>query len=210
MRRSSTLHGLDAPLTISIQAGRGSGVVTVDVANAIFLVCLVAGGALLLVTVLLDDIIGGILDSLHLGFDLGGVSLMPLLLAFVSMFGVGGLIGTQLLQLDSGRASLLGAVFGVAGAGIVFLMFNTLKRAEAPPPFSLNDLVGSSARVAVGIPARRFGSVLISHAGTSHNMTATADVDVSAGESVTVVAVAGSSLVVAPISGTSGGGNTRA
>lgn len=184
--------------------------ITVDVANAIFLVCLVAGGALLLVTVLLDDILGGILDSLHLGFDLGGVSLMPLLLAFVSMFGVGGLIGLQLLQLDSGRASLVGAIFGVAGSAVVFVMFNTLKRAEAAPPFSLNDLVGSSARVAVGIPARRYGSVLISHAGASHNMTATADVDVSAGESVTVVAVAGSNLVVAPMSATSAGGNARA
>lgn len=184
--------------------------VTIDVANAIFLVCLVAGGVLLLVTVLLDDILGGLLDSLHLGVDFGGVSLMPLLLAFVSMFGVGGLLGTQVLQLDSGRASLVGAVFGAAGAGLVFVMFNALKRAESPPPFSLSELVGHTGRVAVSIPARRFGSVHVSHAGTSHSMTATADVDVPTGASVEVVGIAGSNLVVAPISGASGGGDTNA
>ena len=86
-----------------------------DLANAIFLFCLVLGGGLLLVTVLLDDIVGGVLDALHFGFDIGGVTLMPPLLGFVAMFGVGGLIGTQVLQLDNGRASLLGAVAGAAG-----------------------------------------------------------------------------------------------
>ena len=175
--------------------------ITVDVANAIFLVCLLVGGALLLVTVVLDDFIGGILDSLHAGIDLGGVSLMPLLLGFVSMFGVGGLIGTQLLQLDSGRASLLGGVAGALGAGFVFAMFSVLRRSEAPPPFSLNDLVGQRARVSVAIPARRFGSVYLSYAGASHNLTATADVDVPNGATVTVTGVAGSHLVVAPFGG---------
>jgi membrane protein implicated in regulation of membrane protease activity len=173
-------------------------VITIDVANAIFLVCLLAGGALLLVTVVLDDLLGGILDSLHVGFDLAGVSLMPLLLGFVSMFGVGGLIGTQLLQLDSGRASLVGGLAGAVGAAFVFVMFSMLRRSEAPPPFSLNDLVGQRARVSVAIPARRYGSVYLTYAGASHNLTATADTDVPNGATVTVTGVAGSHLIVAP------------
>jgi hypothetical protein len=52
----------------------------IPVDDLIFLVCTIVGGGLLLVTVLVDDILGGILDVLHIDFDIGGVSLMPLLL----------------------------------------------------------------------------------------------------------------------------------
>ena len=58
--------------------------ITIDLANAIFIGCVAVGGILLLITVLLDDLLGGLLDFLHLGFDVGGVTLMPLLLGFVS------------------------------------------------------------------------------------------------------------------------------
>lgn len=172
--------------------------ITVDLANGVFLVCLLAGGILLLVTVLLDDIVGGLLDFLHIDFDLGGVSLMPLLFGFVSMFGVGGLFGTEVFGLDAGRASVVGAVAGLAGSGIVYLIFGFLRRAEAPDAFSLADLVGHRARVSVTIPAGRYGSVLLSHAGTTHNLTATADADIPAGSTVLVTDVAGSTLIVAP------------
>jgi len=88
-------------------------VFTIDLANTIFVICLAVGGILLLLTVLLDDILGGLLDFLHIDFDLGGVTLMPLLLAFVAMFGVGGLIGTEALGLAAGPASLIGALSGL-------------------------------------------------------------------------------------------------
>jgi membrane protein implicated in regulation of membrane protease activity len=57
-------------------------------------------------------------------------------------------------------------------------------------------MVGSTGRVSVGIPANRYGSVLISFAGASHNMGATADVEIPAGRVVKVVGIAGSNLVV--------------
>jgi membrane protein implicated in regulation of membrane protease activity len=174
-------------------------VFTIDVANTIFVVCLAVGGILLLVTVLLDDILGGLLDFLNFDFDLGGVSLMPLLLAFVAMFGVGGLIGTEALGLGTGPASLVGAVSGLLGAGIVFLLFSVLRRAEAPQAFSLSDLVGRSGRVSVTIPAGRNGSVLLSYGGSSLDLTATAEADVSAGTLVTVTDVVGGILIVRPI-----------
>jgi len=176
-----------------------------DLANAIFLFCLVLGGGLLLVTVLLDEIVGGLLDAVGLGFDVGGVTLMPPLLGFVAMFGVGGLIGTQVLQLDNGRASLVGAVAGAAGFGLVFGMFSVLRRSESAPAFSLSELVGQTGRVNVAIPARRFGSVFVSYAGASHNLTATADADVASGAAVRVVSVAGTNLVVEPLVGAQGG-----
>lgn len=178
---------------------------TIDVANTIFVVCLAVGGILLLIAVLLGDVLGGILDGVGIDFDIGGVSLMPLLLAFVAMFGVGGLIGTEALGLGSGPASLVGAAFGVAGAGVVYALFAILRRAEAPDAFSLRDLVGRTGRVTVGIPAGRNGSVLVSHGGASDELTATADVDVPAGATVTVADVVAGTLIVRPTSRDSGG-----
>lgn len=171
---------------------------TIDLANTIFVLCVAVGGVLLLLTILLDDILGGVLDFLHIDFDLGGVTLMPLLLGFVSMFGVGGLFGTEVFNLDAGPASLVGIAFGLVGAGVVSLIFSFLRRAEAPPAFSLTELVGRHGRVSVSIPAGRSGSVLLSYAGGTDNLTATADVDIAAGTVVVVTAIYGSTLVVTP------------
>ncbi len=169
-------------------------------ANSIFVVCLLVGGGLLLVTVFLGDLVG----ALHVGFDLGGVGLLPVLLGFVSMFGVGGLFATAVFHLDAGPASLVGGACGVAGSALVFGLFNILRKSEGATAFSLNDLVGQTGRVSVGIPRTRFGSVMLSYAGQSMEMTATADIDIAAGTTVKVEAVAGNNLVVAPLSAKGG------
>ena len=170
--------------------------ITIDLANSIFVLCVAVGGILLLITILLDDLLGGLLDFLHLGFDVGGVTLMPLLLGFVSMFGVGGLFGTQLFNMTAGPASLVGLVFGLVGAATVYGMFGLLRRAEAPAAFSLNEMVGQRGRVTVGIAAGRTGSVLLSYGGVTHDLSATADHDIPAGSVILVTDVAGSMLVV--------------
>jgi membrane protein implicated in regulation of membrane protease activity len=171
----------------------------VPIEDLIFVVCTLIGGGLLLVTVVVDDILGGLLDALHLGFDIGGVSLMPLLLGFVSMFGVGGLFATQVLGVHGGSAAIVGVVGGVIGFLIVFVMFTMLRRSEGANPFSTSSLVGRQASVAVSIPAGRFGSVLVKAEGQTHEFSATAAVDISAGTAVTVTGTAGTGLVVAPL-----------
>lgn len=178
---------------------------TIDVANTIFIVCLAVGGILLLVTVLLDDLLGGLLDGMNINFDIGGVSLMPLLLAFVAMFGVGGLIGTEALNLGSGPASLVGAVSGMLGTVIVYALFSILRRAEAPQAFSLSDLVGRTGRITVGIRAGHNGSVLLTYGGASHELSATSTTDVVAGTVVSVTDVVGGTLIVTPQTAASGG-----
>jgi membrane protein implicated in regulation of membrane protease activity len=178
--------------------------IDVPIEDLIFVVCTLVGGGLLLVTVLVDDILGGVLDALHIGFDIGGVSLMPLLLGFVSMFGVGGLFATQVLGLHAGPAAIVGTVGGVIGFLIVFVMFTLLRRSEGANPFSTSSLVGRQASVSVGIPAGRFGSVLVKAEGQTHELSATSSVDIPPGSAVTVVGTAGIGLVVEPLARSSG------
>jgi membrane protein implicated in regulation of membrane protease activity len=170
----------------------------VPIEDLIFVVCTLIGGSLLLITVLVDDILGGVLDALHVGFDIGGVSLMPLLLGFVSMFGVGGLFATQVLNLHAGPAAVVGTVGGVIGFGIVFVMFTVLRRSEGANPFSTSTLVGRQASVSVSIPAGHFGSVLVKAEGQTHEFSATASVDIPAGTVARVRGVAGAGLMVEP------------
>lgn len=166
-------------------------------ADLVFGVCLLAGGAMLLLTLIVDDIFGGLLGAIHLGFDVAGVSPTPMLLGFVAMFGIGGLFGLHGLNAGVGIATLVGVVAGLVGSGVVFGAFKVLRQAESSDTFSLQEMIGSTGRVSVGIPANRFGTVLISFAGASHNLTATADAAIPAGSQVKVVGVAGTNLVVA-------------
>jgi len=168
--------------------------IDIPVEDLVFVVCALVGGGLLLITVLLDDILGAIFD-----FDVGGVSLMPLLLSFVSMFGVGGLFATRVLDVHGGAAAAWGGGFGIAGMGIAYFIFSTLRRAESPAPFSTSDLVGRDAYVQVGIPAGRYGSVLIKAEGQTHEFSATSPTDIAAGSVVRVSGVGGTGLIVEPI-----------
>ena len=152
---------------------------------------------MLLLTLIVDDIFGGLLGAVHLGFDVAGVSPTPMLLGFVAMFGIGGLLGLHGLNAGVGGATLIGVGAGLAGSLVVFGAFKVLRQAESSDTFSLQEMIGSTGRVSVGIPANRFGTVLISFAGASHNLTATADVAIPAGSQVKVVGVAGTNLVVA-------------
>ena len=150
--------------------------ITVPVEDFVFILCTLVGGGLLLITVLVDDILGGVLDALHIGFDIGGVSLMPLLLGFVSMFGVGGLFATQVLDVHGGQAAIVGAISGALGFA------HRLPDVHAPPPGRGRRPVLDSptswagpASVAVAIPAGRIGSVYVKAEGQTHEFSATAD-----------------------------------
>src|SRR5260221_13446169 len=168
-------------------------------ADVVFGVCLLFGGALLLLTLIVDDIFGGLLGAIHLGFDVAGVSPTPMLLGFIAMFGVGGLFGVHGLGANVGVATLAGIVAGILGALVVFFAFKVLKLAESSDTFSLEEMIGSTGRVSVGIPANRFGSVLISFAGGSPNLTATADAEIPPGPTVKVVGVPGGNPLVPPL-----------
>jgi membrane protein implicated in regulation of membrane protease activity len=171
--------------------------ITVPIEDFVFILAALVGGGLLLITVVLDDVLGGILDAFHLDFSIGGISLMPPLLAFIAMFGVGGIFATQVLSLHGGPAAIVGVGFGVAGFALAFALFRALKRAEGGRPFAIGDLIGHEASVSVSIPAGRLGTVYVRAEGQNHEMSATATEDIPAGTPVKVTGVAGMGLVVA-------------
>jgi len=170
--------------------------ITIPIEDLIFVLAALVGGGLLLITVLLDDVLGGLLDAIHVDFSIGGVSLMPPLLAFVAMFGVGGIFASQVLNLHGGPAALVGVAFGVAGFAVAFFLFRALKRAEGSRPYSIGDFVGQQGSVSVTIPAGRLGTVYVRAEGQTHEVTATAPEEITSGTAVKVVGTAGMGLVV--------------
>lgn len=170
--------------------------ITIPIEDLVFVLAALVGGGLLLVTVVLDDILGGLLDALHIDFSIGGVSLMPPLLAFIAMFGVGGIFATQVLNLHGGPAAVVGVGFGLVGFAVAYFLFRALRGAEGGRPFSVGDLVGRTGSVSVAIPAGRLGTVYIRAEGQNHEISATATEDISQGTAVKVVATAGMGLVV--------------
>ena len=166
------------------------------VADTIFLLCTLVAGVLLLITVLVDDILGGIFEFLDI--DIGGSSLMPLLLAFVAMFGIGGLFGTQVLELSGSQASVIGIISGFIGAAIAWLLFRFLRQSTTPPPFSQEDLIGETAYVSIAIPRTQWGTISLEAEGQTHEFRATSSVDIERGQIVDITGVAGNGLIVAP------------
>ncbi|MEO5705265.1 MAG: NfeD family protein [Candidatus Limnocylindrales bacterium] len=170
--------------------------ITVPIEDLVFVLAALVGGGLLLITVVVDDVLGGIFDALHVDFSIGGISLMPPLLAFVAMFGVGGIFATQVLDLHGGQAAVVGVAFGVVGFAVAYLLFRALTRAEGSRPFSVGDLVGHIASVSVTIPAGRMGTVYVRADGQNHEISATATEEIPSGAAVKVIGTAGMGLVV--------------
>ena len=180
--------------------------ITIPVEDWVFGAAALVGGVLLLITVVFDDILGGLLDGF--GFDIGGTSFTPILLGFVGMFGAGGLFATQVLDVHGASAAIIGVVSGIGGAVLAGTLFGVLRRTESEEPFNLTDLVGGSAYVAVAVPAGRYGSVLVKAEGQTHEFSATSDTDIAAGRTVDVIGVAGTGLIVRETHTPAGGAGT--
>ena len=177
--------------------------IEIPVEDWVFAIAALVGGVLLLFTVVFDDILGGLLDGI--GFDIGGTAITPILLGFIGMFGAGGLFATQVLDVHAGQAAIIGVVSGLGGAGLAGALFGVLRKSESADPFRLADLVGGTAFVTVGVPAGRFGSVLVKAEGQTHEFSATADADIPSGRTVEIIGVAGTGLIVRDTSTPAGG-----
>jgi membrane protein implicated in regulation of membrane protease activity len=172
---------------------------TISIEDFVFVVGALVGGGLLLITAFVDDVVGGLLEAVHLRLEVGGVSLVAPLLGFVASFGVGGIVATQTLDVHGVQAAIVGVGFGALGFGVAFGLLRSFARTRGGRPFALRDLIGMEAAVALAIPAGRHGSVYILVEGQTHEVGATAVLDLPAGALVRVTGVAGAVLIVAPV-----------
>ena len=154
------------------EGGRAQRMITIPVEDLVFVVCALVGGGLLLITVVLDDILGGILDALH-GFDIGGISLMPLLLGVrrdVRRRRPVRHPGPRRPRRSGGDHRCRSS--GVAGVGIAYVPVQRPEAARGRRARSRSATSsGRAAYVSVAIPAGRFGSVLVQAEGQTHEFT---------------------------------------
>jgi membrane protein implicated in regulation of membrane protease activity len=174
-------------------------VIQIDVSDSIFLFCLLIGGGLLLVSIVLGEILGGVTDAVGIDHDMGGSGVVPPILAFVSLFGAGGLFARQVLNLDGTASAIFGIVVGAIGAASVGLLFRVFRRSESGPEFKLEDVVGSTGRVKVSVGPAGFGEVEVVAMGAPRSFTATSTTACAPGSLVRITAVAGAQLVVEPL-----------
>jgi membrane protein implicated in regulation of membrane protease activity len=172
---------------------------TVDLANSLYIVCIAVGGLLLLMSIVLDDYLDRSLDALRLRFELGGASFVQLLLAFLTAFGIGGLIGTLVVHATVSNSAWVGVVVGLIGVVITVALFAFTRSRGHGPGFDLDDLVGKRGLVAAAISPTVAGRVSVTYAGVEQSHPATANDEIAAGVTVIVTDATATSLVVAPV-----------
>ena len=122
-------------------------------------------------------------------------TLMPMVLGFLALFGIGGLFGVA-AGADALAQVLVALAFGAAGAALVFAIFSALHRAQGREPTALRDLVGRSARVLVSAARGARGTVQLTYDGAVQTLPAVADSDIARGQEVVIVAVRGMAVAV--------------
>jgi hypothetical protein len=172
---------------------------TIDVANSLYLVCVAAGGLLLLVSIVLDDYLDRSLETLRIRFELGGASFVQLLLAFLTGFGMGGLVGILVFHLTISQSALVGIAGGFLTIVLISALFAFGRRRGIGPGFDLDDLVGHTGTVDAAITPTEAGMVTVMYAGEGQQHPATSAVEVAAGVTVLVTDATAALLTVAPV-----------
>src|SRR2546423_10957172 len=145
-----------------------------DTLELVFTGSAVLGTALLL----LSSIGGGMHVRLHLPVRMPHVrvpfvratrtddaTVMPVLLGFLAMFGIGGLFGAVAFGLGPVGRTAVALAFGAFGAGVGFAMFAALRRAEGREATAPRDLIGRTARVTVSIREPGPGTIAVTYDG---------------------------------------------
>ncbi len=145
----------------------------------------VIGIVVVLLSILLGDIVDGLLDLDFLGGDLFSLASVA---AFLGAFGFGGVISLAIVNVML-IAVVVGIVAGILAAWGAATFTHWLKRSEANSTFKSHSMVGSTARVITDIPAGGFGEVRVLGSGQSRKRAARSDLPIPAGTEVWVSAI---------------------
>lgn len=147
--------------------------------GSIFLVIGIAGGVLLLLSLVLD----GIFEA----FDFGdGPLSLTSIAAFISIFGFAAFAGVG-AGLDSPPAAAVGAGAGLVGGAAAWWLSRLVRRAETNTAVESKELIGVEGAVVLAIPADGLGEIAVTMHGERVSLSATADAPVSHGTRVRVV-----------------------
>ncbi len=151
----------------------------------IFLVIGVIGIFIALLSLLLGDVIDGLVDIDVVGGDLFSVASIA---GFLGAFGFGGY--TSLALIDATwLAVVVGLAAGVLAAWGATSLTRWLKSGERAANFRSESLIGAPARVITDIPEAGFGEVRIHGQGGSRKRAARAAVAIPTGTEVWVSAI---------------------
>ena len=145
-------------------------------------------GLLLLVLALLFD---GVLDAVTDAFDLNvnGLFSLPVIAAFVSTVGFGGMLIMGTTSAGAGLAAVGGVAAGVVVGGVAARISKALMDSPTDVTPSSDHLPGLVGTVVTPIPNGGFGEVMLRVAGQPVKFSARSDDEVALGASVVVVTV---------------------
>lgn len=169
------------------------------------------GLVLLLVMLIAGDIFGGDHDFDHGDADHGGgasIFSVRIMAAFLTAFGVGGVVA-RYYALSHPAASGIGVVAGIVMAAVVYQFAKLLYSQQASSELRMTGLVGASAEVSVAIPEGGVGQISLSSGGerTEHIARSANGQAVPRGTAVTITALGGHAVIVAPADRQATGGS---
>jgi len=172
-------------------------------------------GVLMLLTMLLvGELFGGdheISHDMAVGHDVehgAGPSIFStrIIGAFLTAFGVGGVVG-RYYGLSHPMSSGLGIVFGVVMSSVVYQFARILYSQQASSELKMGGLVGTTAEVSVAIPKGGVGQIVVQARGerSEHIARSATGAPIARGTAVTITALSGEAVTVAPVPPADGG-----
>ena len=152
----------------------------------VFLVLGIAGTVVLVASLVLGDLLEGVLGGVDLG---GGVFSTEVLGAFLAAFGFGAALLDGPVGLATGAAVAGGAAAGVVLGGVALWASRSLLRMHTDATPRASDLVGALGRVVTRIPVAGLGEVSVVVAGARTKLSARAAEPIASGTEVVVVEV---------------------
>ena len=160
-----------------------------------FVVVGVVGLAILVLSLVLGEVVEGIVDSI--GLDTGsGLFSAPVIGAFLAALGFGGALAHSASGGSAVAGLAGGAASGVAFAGVALAVTRSLMHMRTDDNVRLGDLVGRPATVVTRIPDGGLGEVAVTHLGQRLKLNARSPGAIPAGTPVVVTAVSSATSVV--------------
>jgi membrane-bound ClpP family serine protease len=159
--------------------------------EALYWGCLIGGAVFAIVSLVLGDLIDGLLDG---AFEMPGVDFFkPVVLAgSITAFGGAGILLTRYSSLSVMSSLILSLLIGIAAAMLVFFAYiKPMRNSDVSIAFSMKELAGKIGEITIPIPANGFGEVMIRFASGSTIQTASSfeQLPIAAGARVVVIDV---------------------